>query len=105
MHIEKKVCDNVIYTLLNEPGKTKDNLYTRKDLCAMGIREDLWPNENGKYPLALYTMTNANKDVFLKNLKNVTVPDGYSSNVSRCVDLKGHKLSGLKSHDFHILME
>ena len=33
------------------------------------------------------------------------VPDGYSSNISRCVDLKHRKLSGLKSHDSHILME
>ena len=32
MHIEKNVCDNVLYTLLNEPGKSKDNLQARKDL-------------------------------------------------------------------------
>ena len=42
---------------------------------------------------------------FLRTLKNVILPDGYSSNISRCVDLKYHKLSGLKSHDSHILME
>ena len=32
MHIEKNVCDNVIYTLLNEQGKTKDHLNAHKDL-------------------------------------------------------------------------
>ena len=105
MHIEKNVCDNVIYTLLNEHGKTKDHLNARKDLEALNIRRDLWASENGKYPPALFTMTNSQKDVFLHRLKNVKVPDGYSSNISRCVDFKHRKLSGLKSHDSHILME
>ncbi|XP_060208827.1 uncharacterized protein LOC132636136 isoform X2 [Lycium barbarum] len=31
--------------------------------------------------------------------------DGYSSNISRCVDVKQRRLSGLKIHDFHILMQ
>ncbi|PNX61878.1 hypothetical protein L195_g060881, partial [Trifolium pratense] len=34
------------------------------------------------------------------------VPDGYSSNISRCIDLDNGKLNGmLKSHDCHVLME
>ena len=35
MHIEKNVCDNVLGTLLNIKGKTKDNIYTRFDLECM----------------------------------------------------------------------
>ena len=31
--------------------------------------------------------------------------DGYSSNISRCVKLKERKISGMKSHDNHILMQ
>jgi len=31
--------------------------------------------------------------------------NGYSSNISRCIDLKARKIIGLKSHDCHILME
>ena len=38
-------------------------------------------------------------------LKEVKVPDGYASNISRCVNLKQRTLSGLKSHDNHILMQ
>lgn len=106
MHIEKNVCENLIFTLLNDSGKSKDHLKARKDLEAMDIRPDLWPDENGKYPLAVFTMTNVGKNAFLKTLKNITVPDGYSSNISRCIDLNTNKLSGmLKSHDFHILLE
>ncbi|GJS58669.1 zinc finger, CCHC-type containing protein [Tanacetum coccineum] len=35
----------------------------------------------------------------------VIVPDGYSSNISRGVSMKDHKISNLKSHDGHILMQ
>jgi hypothetical protein len=35
----------------------------------------------------------------------VRVPDGYASNVSRCTRLKECTISGLKSHDSHILMQ
>ncbi|XP_060169988.1 uncharacterized protein LOC132600681 [Lycium barbarum] len=110
MHIEKNVCDNVINTLLNDIGKSKDNLHAREDLREMGIRKELWVDENGKYPPSLFTISNSKKDgfkkdVFLRTIKNVKMPDGYSSNFSRCVDLKQRKLFGMKSHDCHILME
>ncbi|RYR28647.1 uncharacterized protein LOC107626859 isoform X1 [Arachis ipaensis] len=105
MHIEKNICDNILYTLLNEKSKTKDNLNARKDLQDMGIRRDLWPDDNGKYHLALYSLTRDAKKVFLATLKNVRVPDGYSSNISRCIDEAQQKIIGLKIHDCHILIE
>ncbi|XP_025662248.1 uncharacterized protein [Arachis hypogaea] len=71
MHIEKNVCDNVLFTILDDKQRTKDNLQARKDLQLMGIREQLHP-----YP-----------------------------NSSKCVDIKKRKVSGLKSHDSHILLE
>ncbi|XP_015953805.1 uncharacterized protein LOC127747539 [Arachis duranensis] len=45
---EKNVCDNVIYTLLNDSTKSKDHLNARKDLKALGSKQDLWPDENEK---------------------------------------------------------
>jgi hypothetical protein len=33
------------------------------------------------------------------------VPNGYASNISRCVWLKERTIMGLKSHDSHILMQ
>lgn len=75
MHIEQNVCDNVMYTLLNDGAKSKDHIYARRDLQAMGFRHDLWPDEHGKYPLAIYTMTNHGKKSFLTTLRNITVPD------------------------------
>ncbi|XP_068475194.1 uncharacterized protein [Phaseolus vulgaris] len=85
--------------------KSKDNLKARKDLKDWGVRLDLWPDENNKYLPAIYTLTKENKHTFLTTLKNITVPDGYSSTISRCVDVKQCKLGGLKSHDSHVLME
>ncbi|XP_057746393.1 uncharacterized protein LOC130965647 [Arachis stenosperma] len=105
MHIEKNICDNVVFTILNDSVKSKDNLKARKDLQSMGIRPELWPDEGGKYPSAIFTMSNPQKDVFLKTLQNVIFPDGYSSNIARCVDIRQRKLYGLKSHDCHILIE
>ena len=32
-------------------------------------------------------------------------PDGYAANISRCVNIKDGKISGLKSHDCHILLQ
>ena len=32
-------------------------------------------------------------------------PDGYAAGLKRAVNLKTGKLTGLKSHDFHIIME
>ncbi len=72
----------------------------------MGMKSDLWCNENGKISPAIFTLTGKSKREFLTILKNIKVPDGYSSNISRCIDLETLKLKGmLKSHDGHILME
>ncbi|XP_039116446.1 uncharacterized protein LOC120251857 [Dioscorea cayenensis subsp. rotundata] len=108
MHIEKNVCENIIGTLLNVDGKSKDNLKARLDLVDMGIRHVLHPeylpNGRTRLPPAIYSMTKGEKDVFCQVSKNIKVPDGYSSNISRCVNQKERKLHSLKSHDHHILL-
>ena len=38
-------------------------------------------------------------------MKKIKFPDGYAMGLKRVVNLKTGKLTGLKSHDFHILME
>lgn len=109
MHIEKNVCENTFGTLLEIEGKSKDNLQARKDLQEMNIRLDLHPQKraNDKYylPPALYNMSKEEKRQFCKVLHDIKVRDGYSSNISRCVNVAKTNLSGLKSHDCHILMQ
>jgi len=110
MHIEKKnVMDNILGTILDINGKTKDNLAAQLDLQEMGLRHKLHPftAANGKtyMPAACHTMSREDKENFLKVLQNMRVLDGYASNISRCVRLKECTISGLKSHDSHVLMQ
>jgi len=109
MHIEKNVMDNILGTILNIKRKTKDNLAARLDLQEMGLRPKLHPftAANGKtyMPAACHSMSREDKEIFLKVLRNVRVPNGYASNISWCVRLKDRTISGLKSHDSHILMQ
>ena len=47
MHIEKNVSDNILGTLMNIKGKTKDTLKARVDLMKMKIRGHLHPELMG----------------------------------------------------------
>jgi hypothetical protein len=41
MYVEKNVCESLVGTLLDIPGKTKDTLNTRMDLEEMKLRKYL----------------------------------------------------------------
>ena len=102
------MCDSLIGTLLNIKGKTKDGLQSRQDLVDMGIRQQLHSQAQGRQtylPPACYTMSTKEKKHFCGCLKNVKVPQGYSSNIKRLVSVNDLKLVGLKSHDCHVLMQ
>jgi hypothetical protein len=109
MHIEKNVMDNILRTLLDMKDKSKDNLQARQDLQEMGLRPKLHPyiGDDGRtyLPPAPHTMSTEDKIAFLQVLQDVKVPDGYASNISRCVKMDDHTLSGLKSHDNHVIMQ
>ena len=109
MHIEKNVMNNILGTILDMKGKTKDNLEARKDLQGMSLRctLHLYTTENRTIymPAACYTMSKEDKTRFLKVLQDVKVPDGYALNISRCVRLNDCTITGLKSHNSHVLMQ
>ena len=71
----------------------------------MGIREDLWADENGDFRLGAFTIPKDKKVTFLTTLKNILMPDDYSSNISRCIHLESKSIFGFKSHHCHIIME
>lgn len=108
MHIEKNICDSVLGTIMNIQGKTKDTLKSRHDLKDLGLRPTLHPIKVGdkwKMPPAPYTFSSSEKQTFCNFLKELKVPDGFSSNISYCVNSKEAKISGLKSHDCHVILE
>ncbi|XP_019233591.1 PREDICTED: uncharacterized protein LOC109214156 [Nicotiana attenuata] len=109
MHIEKNIVDNVIGTILDIPGKTKDHANARYDLKEMCIRKNLQPKDTKdgkrtKFAKACFSMTNGEKSVFCGVLKTANLPDGSASNISRCVQLDERKLSGYKTHDAHFML-
>ncbi|XP_073120199.1 uncharacterized protein [Henckelia pumila] len=89
-------------------GKTKDGVAARLDLVEMNVRTDLAPKmeENRTFlPAAFYTLSRAEKRKLCNSLFGMKVPTGYSSNVKNLVSMKGLKLVGLNSHDYHTLMQ
>ena len=109
MHIEKNFCDNIVHTVMNVSGKTKDNEKARMDLPQHCKRPDMELKilPNGKYlkPKAVYSLTSNEAKSICQWLKELRMPYGYSSNLSRCADVNTGRLRGMKSHDSHVLME
>ncbi|KAA0065358.1 transposase [Cucumis melo var. makuwa] len=108
MHIEKNVHANLIGTLLDIPGKTKDGVKSQLDLVELNIRSELGPQVREKkifLPPTCYTLSRAEKLSFCKTLSELKVPKGYSLNIQSLVSLTDLKLYGLKSHDHHVLMQ
>lgn len=68
-HIEKNSCDIILFTLLNDSSRSKDHFNACKDLKRVHCKPDLWPNDNGKFPRAVYTMSTSRKEIVLKYLE------------------------------------
>ncbi|XP_057426300.1 uncharacterized protein LOC130719704 [Lotus japonicus] len=109
MHIEKNVFDNVFNTVMDIKGKTKDNVKARRDLKEYCRRRELELVENlgGKplKPKAKFILSKEQNMAVCKWVSELKMPDGYASNLSRCVTMKDGKFLGMKSHHCHIFME
>jgi hypothetical protein len=112
MHTEKNVAESLFHTILNIPGKSKDNVKARVDVERLCDRKEMYmqpPDRNRKNwfkPHADFCLDAPQKKEVFKWLKNeVMFPDGYCSNMSKGVNLLTGKVTGLKSHDYHIWIE
>ena len=108
MHIGKNVSESLINTFLRTTEKSKDNLNSRLDLQALGIRSDLHPfevDDQFYLPPAPYTMSPDEKKLFCEILKGVKFPDGYASNIRHNIHVNEKKIFGLKSHECHIILQ
>ncbi|KAI5317270.1 hypothetical protein L3X38_036977 [Prunus dulcis] len=108
MHIEKNVCDIIIGTLLEIPGKNKDGIAARLDLLNMGVKTDLQPEygeRRTRLPPGPWNLSKAEKREVCNSFYGMKVPEGYSSNIKNLVSLQDSRLLGLKSHDCHTLMQ
>lgn len=88
--VEKNTYGNVDGNLLDIDGKSKDNLNAWRHLENMCIRDALHlilrDDRKDILPTAYHTMSGKEKDMFWKVLYHLKVPDGYSSNISRCMN-------------------
>ncbi|XP_016185333.1 uncharacterized protein LOC107626964 [Arachis ipaensis] len=101
---EKNIYDNVVFPILSDSGKSKDNLKARKDLQCMGIRPELWPSEGGKYSSAIFTMSNSQRDNALPSPVSNVIANlssffrelcGKAINPMQLVDLQNHVVQTL----------
>jgi hypothetical protein len=107
MHVKKNVRESLLRTLLNTNNKTRDHGHAWANLKKMGIRPGLWLDDSikrTKLPTSYITNLKHEKE-FCEFLKNVKVPSGYSTNVSRLILFPDLKVApGVKSHDYHVLL-
>ena len=104
MHIEKNIAESVLKYLFGD----KDSLDSRRDLQEMGVRRDLWlrrrPNRQAFWkPQAPYVFSEAEKKIFIDEVSAIRTPTGYGSALGK--HLRKTKFLGLKSHDYHCLIQ
>jgi hypothetical protein len=105
MHCEKNIAENILKTAFGE----KDSPSVRADMQVRGIRAHLHlqptgPNRDRFYmPDAPYVLSSTDQAKVLRVLKNLRTPTNYVAALHNKIS-KG-KLSGLESHDYHILMQ
>nr|GEY52516.1 hypothetical protein [Tanacetum cinerariifolium] len=87
----------------------RDIVKARQELQRLGIQSGLWlgQTKNGKYlkPQAAYSFTPENQKKFCEFIKGVKLPDGFGSCFKNKVTDNDTNITGLKSHDCHIMMQ
>jgi len=105
MHYEKNICETILKFILGD----NDTPVVRLDLQGQLLRNHLWLQEtfagSNKYrmPEAEYILSVEDKAIFFQTLRSLKTPSRYVSNIRRRLE-KG-KLRGLKSHDYHVIMQ
>jgi hypothetical protein len=104
MHIERNVCVSILGYVLGE----KDTVEVRADMQDSGVMPHLHLRQRGSSQLFLkphapYVLRPEEIPHFLHTIGEIRVPTGYSSRIGLRVGQR--KLQGLKSHDYHVIMQ
>jgi hypothetical protein len=105
MHHERNVGESILSTCMSFTDKTKDNHKPRKDLALLCNRPSLELKSHDGKPRAPFCLKARDRKEVLIWLKNLKFSDGYAACFRRAVNLDTGKLSGVKSHNYHIFME
>ena len=105
MHCEMNLAKNFLKTIT---GK-KDTVKVRRDLQRRNIRRHLWLTPSPRNPAKMvklaapYVLTHAEFESFVRCIESLKTPTGYSSDLGK--HLRKKNFGGLKSHDYHVLMQ
>jgi hypothetical protein len=105
MHQECNVGESILSTCMSFTDKIKNNHKARKDLALLYNRPSLELKSRVGKPRAPFCLKARDRKEVLIWLKNLKFLDAYVVGFRRAVNLDTGKLSGVKSHDYHILME
>jgi hypothetical protein len=104
MHIEKNISEAVLKFVFGE----KDTPESRRDMEELGLRRELWLKPTGNRqrfskPHAPYVFTDAERTNFVDEVSSIHTPTGYGSSLGK--HFQKTRFYGLKSHDFHCLLQ
>jgi hypothetical protein len=105
MHQECNIGESILSTCMAFMDKTKDNQKARKDLAQLCNRPSLELKSSGGKPRAPFSLKPKEGKEVLIWLQNLKFSDGDAAGFRRAVNLDSGKLSGVKSHDYHVFME
>jgi hypothetical protein len=105
MHQEHNVGQSILSTCMSFADKTKDDQKARKDVAQLCNRPTLELKSSGGKQRALFCLKPKERKELSIWLQILKFPDDYIVGFRRAVNLKSGKLSGVKSHDYHIFMK
>jgi hypothetical protein len=105
MHQERNMGESIISTCMGFPGKTIDNRKARQDLAELCNHPSLEPKVNGGKPRASFYLKPQHRKEVMCWMKGLKFPDGYIVGLRQSVNMVTRNLIGLKSHDYHIILE
>jgi hypothetical protein len=85
--------------------KTKDNKKAGKDLAMIFHRPSLELTSRGTKPHAPICLKAKERKEVMIWMNNLKFLYGFAAGFRRAVNLKTGKLTGVKSHDYHVIME
>jgi hypothetical protein len=109
MHQERNVAESIISMCFDIIDFSKDDINVRKDLDDLCNRPSMEPKINAKGNLkrtrAPYYLKPIERKEILMWLKKLKFLDRYVANIKREINVSTGKPNGLKSHDYHIIIE
>jgi hypothetical protein len=105
MHQERNVAESILMTWMIFLEKSKDNKKVRKDLAMICHQPSLELSECGTKPHVPFCLKAKERKEVMTWMKNLKFPNGFGAGFRRAINLKTWKLTRLKSHDYHVIME